>query len=501
MGYKWNRLQHLIKTADALRAQPALQDWVVLKIDGQNFVCKRDFSDAQRKAAAKSGAAMSDGSYPIENSKDLHNAISLAGMSSHSKSAVKAHIKARAKALGLEGELPKDWHETKKEELLDLRGPIEKAPTRVEDGLDEGKGKPEIKKAGLNVETGDEPKHGIYEHKIAGRLIGHTAKVVGDGTIAWTAVPQKGPIKGKFKTHEDAKQYLADTHGTQLGEEDREKAESDKKPVKKFELADIQTGVPGVVSLLAFRDRVAKAEQLGLVMKNWDAANKWWAAHGSSGSQSNHDEMSDHHSSQAEEHEAEADRIDNSGDKSKYARETSNAHRDAASAHYEAAKAHLLVEDRGEDDASAHTSDAVKASKKAYAMSERLKKAETDMQIEDMRGVKKSEDKTGLVMKAATVSASKAAQKASVEAYQAQAPDIQQPDYAAAQQAHMAAAQAHDTADQAHQAEAQKSMDASPKVGQAHLQEARYHFNAAQAHRSAARDIQDRQASMGNVTA
>ena len=73
--------------------------------------------------------------------------------------------------------------------------------------------KEEVIKAGLEVTTDDDPKGGVHVHKIAGQLVGHTIKAVGDGTIAWTAVPQSGAIKGKFKSQDEAKQYLADQHG------------------------------------------------------------------------------------------------------------------------------------------------------------------------------------------------------------------------------------------------------------------------------------------------
>lgn len=74
------------------------------------FATKTDFSDDERKHLASTGAAMSDGSYPIRNAEDMKHAISLAGMSkTHSEAEVKAHIKSRAKALGIEGSLPDSW--------------------------------------------------------------------------------------------------------------------------------------------------------------------------------------------------------------------------------------------------------------------------------------------------------------------------------------------------------------------------------------------------------
>jgi hypothetical protein len=69
---------------------------------------KRDFSQDERDKAADAGQAMPDGSYPIKSVQDLKNAIQAFGRAKNKK-AVKAHIKARAKALGAESELPDSW--------------------------------------------------------------------------------------------------------------------------------------------------------------------------------------------------------------------------------------------------------------------------------------------------------------------------------------------------------------------------------------------------------
>lgn len=76
-------------------------------------VIKREFSDKERKALADSGAALPDGSYPIENEADLHNAIRAVGRAKDEAKA-KAHIIARAHAMGSTGALPPEW--TKKED-------------------------------------------------------------------------------------------------------------------------------------------------------------------------------------------------------------------------------------------------------------------------------------------------------------------------------------------------------------------------------------------------
>jgi hypothetical protein len=71
-------------------------------------IIKREFSDDKRQELAAKGKAMPDGSYPIENENDLHNAIQSYGRAKNPK-AVKAHIITQAKALGAEDALPESW--------------------------------------------------------------------------------------------------------------------------------------------------------------------------------------------------------------------------------------------------------------------------------------------------------------------------------------------------------------------------------------------------------
>lgn len=60
------------------------------------------FSTKERKSEAKTGVAMRDGSFPIRNKQDLSNARQAIGRANPSKRpAVRAHISARAKALGV----------------------------------------------------------------------------------------------------------------------------------------------------------------------------------------------------------------------------------------------------------------------------------------------------------------------------------------------------------------------------------------------------------------
>jgi hypothetical protein len=69
-----------------------------------------EFSAEGRREEAKTGVAEKNGSFPIENAEDLHNALRAIGRSKDPE-ATRRHISARAHELGLEDELPEDWHE------------------------------------------------------------------------------------------------------------------------------------------------------------------------------------------------------------------------------------------------------------------------------------------------------------------------------------------------------------------------------------------------------
>lgn len=73
---------------------------------------KRAFSTEQRESMAEEGEAMPDGSFPIANASDLRNAIQAHGRAKDIEKA-KAHIKKRARALGLEDLIPAEWDEGK----------------------------------------------------------------------------------------------------------------------------------------------------------------------------------------------------------------------------------------------------------------------------------------------------------------------------------------------------------------------------------------------------
>jgi hypothetical protein len=74
----------------------------------QILVMAREVPRDTRKKMAKKGTAMPDGSYPIANASDLRNAIQAIGRAKD-PAAAKAHIKRRAKALGLGDLIPDGW--------------------------------------------------------------------------------------------------------------------------------------------------------------------------------------------------------------------------------------------------------------------------------------------------------------------------------------------------------------------------------------------------------
>ena len=68
----------------------------------------KTFSTAQREKYADKGFAMPDGSFPIKSKRDLSNAARSVYRSKNVEGA-KKHIKARAKAMGLEKTLPEGF--------------------------------------------------------------------------------------------------------------------------------------------------------------------------------------------------------------------------------------------------------------------------------------------------------------------------------------------------------------------------------------------------------
>jgi phage head maturation protease/cation transport regulator ChaB len=78
------------------------------KINCPECMEKREFTESKRQELAASGKALPDGSFPIENKKDVENAVRLRGHASD-PAAAKAHIIRHAKALDAEDALPDEW--------------------------------------------------------------------------------------------------------------------------------------------------------------------------------------------------------------------------------------------------------------------------------------------------------------------------------------------------------------------------------------------------------
>jgi len=89
-------------------------------------VCKRDVSDKERAELADKGHAMPDGSYPIASASDLSNAVQAIGRAKD-RSAVMAHIKRRAAALGRTDLLPDSWEKAPADMIVKSVGDLERS--------------------------------------------------------------------------------------------------------------------------------------------------------------------------------------------------------------------------------------------------------------------------------------------------------------------------------------------------------------------------------------
>jgi hypothetical protein len=85
-------------------------------------IYKRDINTADRKRLAGQGHALPDGSYPIENSGDLHNAAVLARSGHGNVSGARALISRRAKELGVAN--PLETENSNKSETYDEGGSL-----------------------------------------------------------------------------------------------------------------------------------------------------------------------------------------------------------------------------------------------------------------------------------------------------------------------------------------------------------------------------------------
>lgn len=68
------------------------------------------YSTDDRKQMASKGQALDDGSYPIADEEDLHNAIHAVGRGGADHNAIRKHIIKRAAALGKSSAIPDNWN-------------------------------------------------------------------------------------------------------------------------------------------------------------------------------------------------------------------------------------------------------------------------------------------------------------------------------------------------------------------------------------------------------
>lgn len=71
---------------------------------------REKYTDKEREQAAEAGEAMDGGSYPIKDEDDLKKAIKAIGRGNADHDAIRKHIMARAKALGLSKLIPENWN-------------------------------------------------------------------------------------------------------------------------------------------------------------------------------------------------------------------------------------------------------------------------------------------------------------------------------------------------------------------------------------------------------
>ncbi len=119
--------------------------------DAEREVYKRDVNTAERRSLASEGNALADGSYPIANAGDLHNAAHLAATGHGNAEGAKRLVARRAKELGVANPLDSDSSE-KGESVAD-------ATLDVTEGLSVKEAEPEVTKEpeDTEAETSAEP--------------------------------------------------------------------------------------------------------------------------------------------------------------------------------------------------------------------------------------------------------------------------------------------------------------------------------------------------------
>jgi hypothetical protein len=179
--------------------------------DGGDDYFDREFSTAERQKLAKSGAAMSHGGFPIKNESDLRNAIRAIGRAKN-PAAAKAHIKKRARALGLSKLIPSSWGDSEGD---GRRSPMTERTLTI-DGVSialEDKDSQILERylASLTTKLGDSEKKAVELQKAIetkdGEIIGLTKKLA---DAEWTPAKRDEAIRASIDVFERARRVLGD---------------------------------------------------------------------------------------------------------------------------------------------------------------------------------------------------------------------------------------------------------------------------------------------------
>lgn len=117
------------KSARLLKKMHVFEVSPVMRGAGVNthtMYAKADTSAAGRRREAANGEAEADGSYPINSAHDVRAAVDDYNRSNGTPKD-RAHIIARARAIGAEGMLPADWRKSLTDEISDAMDVVEDA--------------------------------------------------------------------------------------------------------------------------------------------------------------------------------------------------------------------------------------------------------------------------------------------------------------------------------------------------------------------------------------
>lgn len=199
------------------------------------MLMKRDFSAKERRTAAGSGAAMPDGSFPIKSVSDLHNAIKLAGNAKDPAKA-KAHIKARAKALGASDQIPDTWKRDDSEVDGDIA--LDALMARIAEIMAD----PSCDLSKLDETFADFKKHVTQESEMTNEEISAlVAKSVTDALAASTAAAATELAKRDLQIAILKMSDKAKAHYNSLDSDDAKKAFASKDPKAQDDECDSKT--------------------------------------------------------------------------------------------------------------------------------------------------------------------------------------------------------------------------------------------------------------------